>query len=81
MKSVEFCYWLQGYFEIHGDRKDNALNHEQVECVRAHLAMVFTHEIDPSYPREQQEKLNQQHASPQSPKIGGQGPDGIIFRC
>ncbi len=47
MKSVEFCYWLQGYFELN---PPGALTAEQTQCVRAHLALVFKHEIDPSYP-------------------------------
>lgn len=27
-----------------------ALTADQTECIRRHLAMVFKHEIDPSYP-------------------------------
>lgn len=80
MKSVEFCYWLQGYFEINGERKEAALTDEQVKIVRAHLAMVFTHEIDPSYPKEQQKTLGQQHAEGGF-SIGGSGPAGEVYRC
>lgn len=58
MKSRDFCYWLQGYFEI-SDSK--ALNPAQVEVMRNHLAMVFIHEIDPSFPAEQQEALRAAH--------------------
>lgn len=59
MTARDFAYWLQGYFEIHG--KDAALSAEQLEIVKAHLNMVFIHEIDPSFPAEQQEPLNQAH--------------------
>ena len=67
MTSREFCYWLQGYFEIHGNQPmppephgGDGLNSEQVKMIQRHLSMVFTHEIDPSYP--EQEKLNHLHA-------------------
>jgi hypothetical protein len=60
MTSREFCYWLQGYFEILGNEtKTNpakprvALDANQTECVQRHLSMVFKHEIDPSYPNAQ----------------------------
>lgn len=81
MKSVEFCYWLQGLFEL---GKPEALNAEQTDLVRRHLAMVFTHEIDPSYGPNDQKKLNELHgagvkADPM--KIGGKGPTDILYRC
>lgn len=47
MKAVEFCYWLQGYFEIHG--REDSLTEEQVSMIKRHLALVFKHEIDQSY--------------------------------
>lgn len=50
MKSVEFCYWLQGYFELYNTSSTHpGLSSDQTECIRKHLAMVFKHEIDPSY--------------------------------
>lgn len=39
------------------------LSAAQVECIRRHLAMVFVHEIDPSFPKEQQEALDEAHAA------------------
>lgn len=47
MTSRDFCYWLQGYFELKG--KESTLSTEQVAVVKKHLAMVFRHEIDPSF--------------------------------
>lgn len=58
MKSVEFCYWLQGMFELSNPAQ---LNANQTELIRKHLAMVFKHEIDPSYPADQQDDLNVIH--------------------
>ena len=61
MTSRDFCYWLQGYLELR-QNKDAALEAGQVQCIAKHLAMVFTHEIDPSAgPREQQQKLDAIH--------------------
>lgn len=45
MTEREFCYWLQGYFEI--DDNDNVrtcngeLTRNQVQCIKDHLALVF----------------------------------------
>lgn len=58
MQSRDFCYWLQGYFEIaqsgiHPDQNGNApaigLNGAQIQVIKNHLNMVFKHEIDPSH--------------------------------
>lgn len=59
MKSVEFCYWLQGLFEL---AKPTALTEEQTALVKQHLAMVFIHEIDPSYPKAQKPALDAVHS-------------------
>lgn len=53
MTSRDFCYWLQGFFEL-GDKSDvktdqYRLTHQQIDSIRNHLAMVFRHEIDPSF--------------------------------
>lgn len=66
MTSRDFCYWLQGYFEILGagserDANEGRLSSGQVECVRKHLHMVFIHEIDPAFPKQQQAALTQAH--------------------
>lgn len=82
MTSRDFCYWLQGYFEIQG--MVAGLDHAQTDAVRAHLAMVFKHEIDPSMggPKEQA-ILNQIHDDQKTNplKLGGTGPNGEVYRC
>lgn len=41
MNSRDFCYWLQGYFEIsHTDE----LTKEQFDMIKKHLGYVFTQE-------------------------------------
>lgn len=46
MTSVEFCYWLQGVFEV-TDVK--SLDEKQTQIVKDHLNLVFYHEIDNKY--------------------------------
>jgi len=80
VKSRDFCYWLQGLFEL-GDAKQ--LDEKQTAAVRAHLAMVFKHEIDPSAgtPEHQAELSSLHEGKPPLEPIGGSGPDGVIYRC
>jgi hypothetical protein len=44
MTSRDFCFWLQGIFEVAQPTELNAMATAQI---RAHLALVFKHEIDP----------------------------------
>jgi hypothetical protein len=36
MNDRDFCYWLQGFFEVSG-----TLNAKQVQCIKKHLALAF----------------------------------------
>ncbi len=63
MKSRDFCYWLQGFFEIldsydgpQGPKVGTCLNVHQVECIKKHLHLVFKHEIDPGMGSAQHQK-------------------------
>lgn len=59
MQSRDFCYWLQGFFEI---GEPVMLGLEQIENIKKHLNLVFVHEIDPSMgDSKHQEKLNTIH--------------------
>ena len=40
MNEREFCYWLQGFFELGGQDVVD-LSAEQVQIVKDHLALVF----------------------------------------
>jgi hypothetical protein len=42
VQSRDFCFWLQGFFELsdHVDR----ITHEQARVIKRHLDMVFAHE-------------------------------------
>jgi hypothetical protein len=60
VQTRDFCFWLQGYFEILGE--SNPLTGEQVDIIKRHLNLVFAHDIDPKMGDEKhQEKLNQLH--------------------
>lgn len=77
MTSREFCYWLQGYFEINGNQPrppefSESLNSEQVKMIKAHLSMVFKHEIDPSY--KDSVSLSQIHNN-------STNPNNTLMRC
>lgn len=72
MKSTEFVYWLQGFFEL---SEAKTLTESQVEMIKNHLKLVFVHEIDPSYTdnKEEQEKLQLIH--------DGKFNNETIFKC
>lgn len=45
MTSRDFCYWLQGFFEI---GRQTSIDQIQTQQIKNHLNLVFKHEIDPS---------------------------------
>jgi hypothetical protein len=80
--SRDFCFWLQGFFELNAKPGEMArgLTDDQAEMVRRHLALVFKHEIDPSMgPKDVQEALNKLHENPGFHNSGVGG--GPILRC
>lgn len=86
MNATEFCYWLQGYFEIaaSGEQKEIALTPAQVAIVRNHLALAFKHDIDPKAgpPKYQQELQAVHDGNPLSPSWNRpSGPNGELMRC
>ena len=72
MNSIDFCYWLQGHFEISGSKE---LTEEQVEIVKNHLNLVFKHEIDGMYEKEELQNVHDGkpawsvHTSPNDTKL------------
>lgn len=53
MTPQEFCYWLQGFFEL---SESNTLTERQVQVIKNHLGLVFHHVIDPSYTSDAKEQ-------------------------
>lgn len=73
MQSRDFCYWLQGYFELH--KGTDELTMEQANTIRNHLNLVFKHEIDPAMGDiAHQSALNATH----SPSFN---PSTTLIRC
>lgn len=73
MYSQDFCFWLQGYFEI---SEATELNEKQVEIIKNHLNLVFVHEIDPEYEGDPEELQAVHDGTPFTPP----GRDELI-RC
>lgn len=51
MHSRDFCYWLQGYFELSaadGKPFEGNIPEDVARKIQRHLNMVFIHEIDPA---------------------------------
>ncbi len=59
MNSIDFCFWLQGYFELNGQAK---VSDEQAEIIKNHLNLVFLHEIDPLREKQTTAKPNDLNA-------------------
>lgn len=77
MTSRDFCFWLQGYFELALPHV-NVINQEQIDIIKKHLNLVFVHEIDPSHGnKEHQEKLNNIHNT--TPTVTTE--PGVKMRC
>lgn len=80
MTSRDFCFWLQGFFEINevSDDPYKGLNTEQIKMIKAHLNLVFKHEIDPSMgDKKHQDELNKIHAADKSNDFGYDEPTNI----
>lgn len=84
MQSRDFCYWLQGFFEVGSmgggtnTPEVAGLTSAQVSMIRNHLNMVFAHEIDPAMgDAKHQAQLNKIHSSPTNALPGSQ----ILMRC
>jgi len=49
----DFCFWLQGFFEIAEaqggvwNESTRVINSGQIDCIQAHLNLAFKHDIDP----------------------------------
>lgn len=74
MKSQDFCYWLQGFFEI---SEANQLNEKQIETIKNHLNLVFYHEIDPSYTKDEKKQQAMTEIHNGNNKISGD----VKIRC
>lgn len=77
MTARDFCYWLQGLFELGAP---GHLTPQQTDLVKRHLALVFKHDIDSPDPTGELQATHD-GTKPPRPTIGGSGPDGTLYRC
>jgi hypothetical protein len=68
MTPRDFCYWLQGFYEIKdADRSPivaspvQTISNAQAEVIRNHLNLVFKHVLDAQYPAETKGALQAVH--------------------
>lgn len=45
MQSINFCYWLQGLFELQDPKE---LTEKQTSVIKEHLDLVFGHDKEPA---------------------------------
>lgn len=82
MTARDFCYWLQGFFELQaagteGVKLDLGIPSAKAEVIRRHLALVFAHDIDPKAgPKEVQDELNAIHHGAKKTHTGE-----VLMRC
>lgn len=66
MTSRDFCFWLQGHFELAAldDKPASAeLQAARMSLIEKHLHLAFVHDIDPSMgDADHQAKLNEAHS-------------------
>lgn len=70
MDSLQFCYWLKGYFEL--TDSEQQMSAQQVQIVKDHLDLVFT-KVTPNYTL----PLTSISSIPFYPYIGDEIKDGL----
>lgn len=86
MKSNEFCYWLQGLFEL-GDVKQ--LDEKQTKLIKQHLALVFKHDLDAPDPTGELQAIHDGEGPPHLPELPNvpkprprpRPPRPTVYRC
>ncbi len=87
LTSRDFCYWLQGHFEISNPTGTGDLTPTQVIVIRNHLALVFKHEIDPSIDHGDPslatvlQEIHDGKPNPLRPPSIPSNQNGPIYRC
>lgn len=84
MKPDQFCYWLQGFFEISDPVE---LDYEEIKQIKNHLNLVFTHYLDPESNAETNvdpatlQAVHDGDFSHLKPLYHDQSGDKTLFRC
>ncbi len=83
MTSRDFCFWLQGFFEIAGQKSSPEapeIGREQALIIERHLALVFKHEIDPAMGGPAHQAVLSEAHKPPTP-ASPYGPPSSVRRC
>ena len=80
MTSVQFAFWLQGFFEL---SETDELTPRQVEIIKNHLKLVFYYEIDPSYSADEEVQAEMQNIHDGKPTHirPRRNPGELIVKC
>ena len=80
MTSRDFCFWLQGFFEL---ARTDTISETQAGMIQRHLALVFKHEIDPAMGAPaQQTELSTIHNPPWATTAQALPHDpNVLIRC
>jgi hypothetical protein len=79
MTSAQFCYWVQGFFELSGAE---TLDKVQTELLKRHLNLVFAHELDKQHgDAKHQEELSKLHETIVDASKRPWDPDHTKIRC
>jgi hypothetical protein len=65
MESRDFCFWLQGFFELSDNA--SAITVDQTEMIKRYLDLVFVNEIAPSLRERPAPSLPDPKAPPRPP--------------
>lgn len=65
MTSRDFCYWLQGAFEVLDPK---GLDERQLQIIKNHLNLVFKHEIDGPDPTGELQATHDGKTKPRPPQ-------------
>lgn len=84
MNARDFCYWLQGFFEMKAaglpPNVAEDISHHQAVTIRNHLALVFKHELDPAIDGGDPKKKDE-IGTIHGPQPGTWPPVGPTIRC
>lgn len=79
MQTRDFCYWLQGFFEI---SESTSLTAKEVLIIKNHLNLVFKHDIDKQYAEKDKPQLQAIHSgSRYKTSAEPQLPNGVEIMC
>jgi len=79
MDTAEFCFWLQGLFEL---GEPTTLNKHQVKLIRDQLNKVFLHEVELPLSDEKSKVVNPLTATVgRGKRLDGNFESGRRYRC